>query len=56
MARETLDLGLESGISGLEVGYTHGKIGDLGKKNGGVVDSAHRDKALGSSGERVLTS
>ncbi len=41
MTREALNLGLESGIGGLEVGHTHGKIGDLCEKNGGIVDSAH---------------
>jgi hypothetical protein len=41
MTCEALYLGLKSGISCLEVGDTHGKIGDLGEKNGGIVDSTH---------------
>ena len=41
MTRQTLNLCLQSGIDRLQVGNTHGKIGDLGEKNGGIVNGSH---------------
>lgn len=41
---QALDLCLKGGIGRLQGSDAHGEVGQLGEKNGGVIDSGHGSK------------